>query len=87
MNISIPATSSKIIGSISYFLEPIILTNILLFVGYTKEYIIRFTAETGCAVSLPNGVLYANGTIPTYIAGHIYEINIVNGCAVVAEFY
>ena len=55
--------------------------------GYTKEYIIRFTAETGCAVSLPNGVLYANGTIPTYIAGHIYEINIVNGCAVVAEFY
>ena len=40
MNISIPATSSKIIGSISYFLEPIILTNILLYVGYTKEYII-----------------------------------------------
>ncbi len=40
MNISIPATSSKIIGSISYFLEPIILTNILLYVGYTKEYIV-----------------------------------------------
>ena len=40
MDISIPATSSKIIGSISYFLEPIILTNILLYVGYTKEYIV-----------------------------------------------
>ena len=40
MNISIPSTSSKIIGSISYFLEPIILTNILLFVGYSKDYII-----------------------------------------------
>ena len=40
MNISVPATSSKLIGSISYFLEPIILTNILLFVGYTKEYIL-----------------------------------------------
>ncbi len=40
MRISVPATSSKIIGSISYFLEPIILTNILLFVGYTKEYIV-----------------------------------------------
>lgn len=40
MEISIPATSSKIIGSISYFLEPIILTNILLFVGYTKQYIV-----------------------------------------------
>ena len=40
LNISIPATTSKIIGSISYFLEPIILTNILLYVGYTKEYIV-----------------------------------------------
>ncbi len=40
MDISVPATSSKIIGSISYFLEPIILTNILLYVGYTKEYIV-----------------------------------------------
>lgn len=55
--------------------------------GYTKEYIIRFIAGTGCVVSLPNGILYANGAIPTYIAGHTYEINIVNGCAVVAEFY
>ena len=34
-----PATSSKIVGSISYFLEPIILTNILLYVGYSKDYI------------------------------------------------
>ncbi len=40
LDISIPATTSKIIGSISYFLEPIILTNILLYVGYSKEYII-----------------------------------------------
>ena len=37
---SIPVTFSKIIGSISYFLEPIILTNILLYVGYTKDYIV-----------------------------------------------
>ena len=35
----VPATSSKIVGSISYFLEPIILTNILLYVGYSKDYI------------------------------------------------
>lgn len=55
--------------------------------GYTKEYIIRFIAGTSCVVTLPNGVLYANGAVPTYTAGHTYEINIVNGCAVVAEFY
>ena len=36
----LPTTLSKILGSISYFLEPIILTNILLYVGYTKDYIV-----------------------------------------------
>ena len=35
----IPATFSKILGSISYFLEPIIITNILLYVGYSKDFI------------------------------------------------
>ncbi|MDD6272444.1 MAG: oligosaccharide flippase family protein [bacterium] len=40
MSISIPATMSKLIGTFSYFLEPIILTNILLYVGYTKDYIV-----------------------------------------------
>lgn len=39
-NTTLPLTSSKIIGTISYFFEPIILTNMLLFMGYTKEYII-----------------------------------------------
>ncbi len=40
MDFCIPVTLSKIIGSISYFLEPIVLTNMLLYVGYTKDYII-----------------------------------------------
>lgn len=40
MKFTIPSTLSKIIGSISYFLEPIILTNILLYVGYSNEYIV-----------------------------------------------
>ena len=40
MDICIPSTSSKIIGSISYFLEPIILTNVLMYVGYSKDFIV-----------------------------------------------
>lgn len=40
LKICIPVTSSKIIGSLSYFLEPIILTNILLYMGYSKNYIV-----------------------------------------------
>ena len=40
MNFCIPVTLSKLVGSISYFLEPIILTSTLLYVGYSKDYII-----------------------------------------------
>lgn len=41
LNISIPTVSSRIIGNIGYFLEPIILTNLLLFSGYPSSYILR----------------------------------------------
>lgn len=36
---SIPSVSSRLIGNICYFLEPIILTNMLLFVGYSSNFI------------------------------------------------
>ena len=39
LNISLPSTGSRLIGSISYFFEPIILTFILLYVGYDNNYI------------------------------------------------
>ncbi len=41
LNISLPSTSSKIVGSFAYFLEPIVLTNTLLFFGYSSSYIIN----------------------------------------------
>ena len=40
LNISVPSTSSKIIGSLAHFFEPIILTNVLLYVGYSKSFIL-----------------------------------------------
>ena len=40
LNLSLNATGSRFIGSISYFLEPVILTFILLRCGYTNSYII-----------------------------------------------
>ncbi len=39
LNISIPTTGSRIIGTIGYFFEPIILTSMLLLNGYSKDYI------------------------------------------------
>lgn len=41
LSISIPTLTGRIFANICYFLEPIILTNILLFVGYSSEYITR----------------------------------------------
>lgn len=39
-NLSIPTTIGRLIGNIGYFLEPIILTTILLKIGYTNKYIV-----------------------------------------------
>ena len=39
--IAIPTTGSRLIGSIGYFLEPIIITFILLKIGYTNKFIVN----------------------------------------------
>lgn len=44
LNISLPTTGSRLIGSISYFFEPIILTSTMMKSGYTNNYI---TSEYG----------------------------------------
>lgn len=41
MHISIPSTASRLIGSIGYFFEPIILTSTLTFCGYSSSYIVN----------------------------------------------
>ena len=41
LSIGLPSTGSRIIGNIGYFLEPIILTNILILNGYQASYIIK----------------------------------------------
>ena len=40
LSISLPTVSSRIIGNIGYFFEPIILMNLLLYSGYTNNYIL-----------------------------------------------
>lgn len=41
LSISLPSLGSRLIGNISYFFEPIILSNILIFVGYSSEFITK----------------------------------------------
>ncbi len=40
LSLSLPSVSSRVIGNIGYFFEPIILTNLLIFSGYTSNYVI-----------------------------------------------
>ena len=44
LSIGIPNTCGRLIGSIGYFLEPILLTNVLVYVGYSPTFI---TTEYG----------------------------------------
>lgn len=53
LDISIPSVSSRIIGNIGYFFEPIILTNLLLFSGYSNAYILaQYGAYNAYSLSL-----------------------------------
>lgn len=59
LSISMPTVGSRLIGSISYFLEPIILTYTLLRNGYTNDYI---TMEYG----IINGYVYPLLLLPSF---------------------
>ncbi len=59
MGISLPTTGSRLIGSITYFFEPIILTNVLKYVGYSTEYI---TLEYG----IISGYVYPLLLLPSF---------------------
>ena len=53
LDISLPTVSSRIIGNIGYFFEPIILTNLLLISGYGNNYILtEYGAYNAYALSL-----------------------------------
>lgn len=59
LGISIPTTGSRLIGSLSYFLEPIILTFVLTKAGYSSQFI---TMEYG----IINGYVYPLLLLPSF---------------------
>lgn len=53
LDISLPTVSSRIVGNIGYFFEPIILTNLLLLSGYSNAYILaEYGAYNAYSISL-----------------------------------
>ena len=58
LSISLPTVSSRIIGNIGYFFEPIILKNLLLLSGYSNDYILleygAYNAYTITILTVPS---------------------------------
>ena len=56
--ISVPTVSGRLIGNIGFFFEPIILTNILLYVGYSMDFILNeygaYNAYTISLLAMPS---------------------------------
>lgn len=53
LSISIPTVSSRLVGNIGFFFEPILLTNILLYSGFSQKYILaNYGAYNAYAISL-----------------------------------
>lgn len=53
LDIALPNTAGRLIGQIGYFLEPIILTGTLLFVGYSNQFIVtEYGIVTGFVLPL-----------------------------------
>ncbi len=64
--IAIPTTISRLIGSITYFLEPIIITFVLLKLGYSNQFILE---EYG----IINGYAIAIITLPSFFTNAISQ--------------
>ncbi len=76
--ISIPSVSGRLIGNICYFFEPIILTNMLLFVGYSNSYILSeygvYNAYVIPLLTMPSFITLAlNTTLIPEISKHHQE--------------
>lgn len=58
LSISLPTVSSRIVGNIGYFFEPIILKNLLLYSGYSNDYILiqygAYNAYTLTILTVPS---------------------------------
>ena len=66
LSIAVPSTTGRLIGSIGYFLEPILLTQGLLLAGYQQSYIInQYGILSGYALPLL--------LLPSFITGAISQ--------------
>lgn len=74
LRIAIPSTSSKMVGSVSYFFEPILYTLALTMIGYsTKDISYRYSEFSAYAESLLTMFSFISVSIAIAIIPHISE--------------
>ena len=66
LEIGVPTTINRLVGSFTFFLEPILLTSLLLYTGFTKHYII---SEYG----ILNAYVMPTLLLPTFFSGAISQ--------------
>lgn len=71
LSVAIPTTTTRIIGTIGYFFEPIILTFVLLKVGYTTNFI---TTEYGIITAFVMPILLLPSFFTTAISNAMFPI-------------
>ena len=80
LSISIPTVSGRLIGNIGFFFEPILLTNILLFAGYSMNFILNeygaYNAYTISLLSMPSFFIAAiSSSLLPEISKYYYHKN------------
>ena len=80
LSISIPTVSGRLIGNVGFFFEPILLTNILLFAGYSMDFILNeygaYNAYTISLLSMPSFFIVAiSSSLLPEISKYYYHKN------------
>lgn len=80
LSISIPTVSGRLIGNVGFFFEPILLTNILLFAGYSMDFILNeygaYNAYTISLLSIPSFFIAAiSSSLLPEISKYYYHKN------------
>ena len=74
LSIAIPSTSSKLIGNITYFLEPIIYTNVLMYLNYNYDVIqLNYTIINAYTIPLLTSASFISIALATTIIPNISE--------------
>ncbi len=81
LSISIPTVSGRLVGNVGFFFEPIILTNILLFAGYSMDFILNeygaYNAYTISLLAMPSFFISAiSSSLLPEISRYFYRKNL-----------